>query len=265
MCWRRVTASMWLSYPLAGGVRDPPAVPNYWTARPPGLPSSRGADGGWGEMSEALVIVLIAAVVAVLVTVLVLARRRPPQGLALDEEALRRLIEQAVIRPAESTTGESAPAAEPDLGRFASLSHEAAAAADAADAVRRTASEAADELRERSRQNADQVRADARAEAERTVALARAQAAELREGLESERNRVTLEATAALSEDRKELQEAEQRLRAATQALSDEQQALVADRRRVGTEEGELIATKRALQAKAEALAVQTGELATRA
>ena len=64
------------------------------------------------------------------------------------------------------------------------------------------------------------------------------QAAELRAGLESERNRITSKPTAALAEDRKELQEAEQRIRAATQALAEEQQALVgrpaADRFRAG-------------------------------
>ena len=183
-------------------------------------------------MSEALVIVLIAALLVALVAVLMLARRRAPAAPGLDEEALKRLVEQAVNRPSSAADSEHAPA-EPDLGRFALLSHEAAAAADAADAVRRTASEAADELQTRSRRDAEQIRADARAEAERTVAAARAQAAELHQGLESERNRITIEATAALAEDRKELQEAEQKLRAAAQALADEQQALMADRRRL--------------------------------
>ena len=103
------------------------------------------------------------------------------------------------------------------------------------------------------------------AEAERTVAAARAQAAELRSGLESERNRITVEATAALAEDRRELQDAEQRLRAATQALADEQQALVADRRRIGSEQGELTAIKRSVQARTEALEKEAAELASRA
>ena len=94
----------------------------------------------------------------------------------------------------------------------------------------------------------------------------RAQAAELRAGLESERNRITLEATAALAEDRKELQEAEQRLRAATQALADEQQALVADRRRIGSEQGELTDTKRSRCRPApRQLAATTAELTGRA
>jgi len=164
-------------------------------------------------MSETVVVVVLtAALLVAVVAMLVLVRRRPPTGPVLDEDALRRLVEQAVNRPAaESTASESTAQAEPDLGRFALLSHEAAAAAEAADAVRRTASEAADELQSRSRKDADRVRADAMAEAERTVAAARAQAAELRSGLESERNRITVEATAALAEDRRELQEAEQR------------------------------------------------------
>ena len=218
-------------------------------------------------MSETVVVVVLtAALLVAVVAMLVLVRRRPPAGAVLDEEALRRLVEQAVNRPAaESADSESTAKAEPDLGRFALLSHEAAAAAEAADAVRRTASEAADELQSRSRRDADRVRADALAEAERTVASARAQAAELRSGLESERNRITIEATAALAEDRKELQEAEQRLRAATQALADEQQALVADRRRIGSEQGELAATKRSLQTRTDALEKEAAELAARA
>ena len=214
-------------------------------------------------MSEALVITIVLAVVivAAAAAVIVVLRRRPPAGPGLDEDALRRLVVEAVGRPAApATTEESAPA-EPDLGRFALLSHEAAAAAEAADTVRRTASEAADELRVRSRRDADQVRADARAEAERTIAAARAQATELRSGLESERNRITVEATAALAEDRKELQEAEQRLRAATQALADEQHALVSDRRRIGAEQGELTATKRSLQERTDALEAKAAEL----
>jgi len=215
-------------------------------------------------MSEALVIVLIVALLVALVAVLVLARRRAPVAPGLDEEALKRLVEQAVNRPVPAADAERAPA-EPDLGRFALLSHEAAAAADAADAVRRTASEAADELQTRSRRDAEQIRADARAEAERTVAAARAQAAELHQGLESERNRITTEATAALAEDRKDLQEAEQKLRAAAQALADEQQALMADRRRIGSEQGELTATKKSLQARAEAIATESAVLASRA
>jgi len=215
-------------------------------------------------MSEALVVVLIVALLAAVAALVVLARRRPPAGPVLDEDALRRLVEQAVGRPVTGQAPAEVGPAESDLGRFALLSHEAAAAAEAADAVRRTASEAADELQARSRRDADQVRADARAEAERTLAAARAQAAELRSGLESERNRVTLEATAALSEDRQELQEAEQRLRAAAQALADEQQALVADRRRIGAEQGELTSTKKTLESRSEELAAEAATLASR-
>jgi ribonuclease Y len=217
-------------------------------------------------MSEALVImiVLTAALLIAVIAVLVLARRRPPAAPGLDEETLRRLVEQAVSHSAVGTSPATEAAAEPDLGRFALLSHEATAAAEAADAVRRTATEAADELQNRSRRDADQVRADAMAEAERTVAAARAQAAELRAGLESERNRITIEATAALSEDRKELQEAEQKLRAAADALADEQHALVADRRRIGAEQGELNDTKKALLARSEALATESAALLAR-
>jgi ribonuclease Y len=218
-------------------------------------------------MSEALVImiVLTAALLIAVIAVLVLARRRPPAAPGLDEETLRRLVEQAVSHSSVGTSPATEPAAEPDLGRFALLSHEATAAAEAADAVRRTATEAADELQNRSRRDAEQVRADALAEAERTVAAARAQAAELRAGLESERNRITIEATAALSEDRKELQEAEQKLRAAADTLADEQHALVADRRRIGTEQTELNDTKKSLLARSEALAKESATLLARA
>ena len=99
-------------------------------------------------MSDVLVIVVIAALVVALVAVLILARRRPAPGPVLDEDALRRLVERrSVARSRRHRQREPAP--EPDLGRFALLSHEAAAAAEAADAVRRTAAEAADELRTR--------------------------------------------------------------------------------------------------------------------
>ncbi len=210
-------------------------------------------------MSDALVIVLIGALLVALAAVVILARRHPAPQPVMDEEAIRRLLQDAVKpEPAEAKP-------EPDLGRFALLSHEAAAAAEAADTVRRTAAEAADELRTRSRSEAEQIRQDARAEAERVIASARAQASDVLSGLDAERNRITVEATAALAEDHKELQAAEQRLREATQALADEQQALVADRRRIGADQGELVQTKQTLQAKEEALAVRAAELAGRA
>ena len=171
---------------------------------------------GRGSMSDALVIVLIGALLVALAAVVVLARRRPAPGRAMDEEAIRRLLQDAVGRPRREPSRRSR---EPDLGRFALLSHEAAAAAEAADAVRRTAAEAADELRTAVpvRGRADPSRRARRGRA--VIASARAQAADALSGLDAERNRITVEATAALAEDRKELQAAEQKLRAATQAL----------------------------------------------
>ena len=78
-------------------------------------------------MSEALVImiVLTAALLIAVIAVLVLARRRPPAAPGLDEETLRRLVEQAVSHSSVGTSPATEPAAEPDLGRFALLSHEA--------------------------------------------------------------------------------------------------------------------------------------------
>jgi ribonuclease Y len=216
-------------------------------------------------MSDVLLIVMIAALVAALVAVVVLSRRRPPAAPVLDEQALRRLVEEAVGKPAPQVERADTPRdGDPDLGRFALLSHEAAAAADAAEAVRRTAAEAADELRARSREDAEQLRADARAEAERTLEAARAQAIEMRNALEAERHRITLEATAAVTDDRRELQEAEQRLRAAVDALAEEQHALIADRRRIGSEQGELLATKKSLQARSDALEAEGARLRAR-
>ena len=224
-----------------------------------------GTDEG-GSMSDAPVIVLVGALLVALVALLMVVRRRPsPPPAPFDEEALRRLVEGAVSSTARTSQQGDRAEHEPDLSHFALLSHEATAAAEAADAVRRTASEAADELTARSRREAEQLRSDALAEAERTVAAARAQAADLRAGLDTERNRVTVEATAALSEDRRELQEAEQKLRAATQALADEQQALVADRRRIGADQGELSATKKALHSRADELEATAAELARQA
>jgi len=211
-------------------------------------------------MSDALVVALILALLVAVGAVVALARRKQAAVPPMDEEALRRLLDEAVSRSAAETK----PAAEPDLGRFALLSHEAQAAAEAADAVRRTAAEAAEELSNRTRRDAEQLRGDAQAEAERMIAAARAQATEMRAGLESERSRIAGEATAALAQDRKELQEAEQRLRAATQALADEQQALAADRHRIGAEQGDLDTAKRALQSKADALVARETELAER-
>ena len=217
-------------------------------------------------MSDALVVVLIGVLLVALATLVIVVRRRPPAPAPFDEEALRRLVQLAMSAPGpDGHIAESRPEPEADLSHFALLSHEATAAAEAADVVRRTASEAADELRDRSRREAEQLRADALAEAERTVGAARAQAAELRAGLDSERSRIIVEATAVLAEDRRELQEAEQRLRAATDVLADEQQALVADRRRIGADQGELNAVKSGLQTRAEALEVQAAELTARA
>src|ERR1700712_2872315 len=116
-------------------------------------------------MSEALVIVLIVALLVALVAVVILGRRKPSAP-PFDEEALGRLVERAVNHRVPEGLDPD-PTAKPGLAHFALLSHEATAAAEAADAVRRTASEAADELQNRSRRDADQVRADARAEAER--------------------------------------------------------------------------------------------------
>lgn len=211
-------------------------------------------------MSDVLVIVVIAALATALVAVVL--RRRPPAAPAFDQDALRRLVEQAVTRSGrEPDISESTQEAAPDLGRFALLSHEATAAADAAEAVRRTAAEAADDLRSRSREDAEQLRADARAEAERTLGAARAQALELRQSLVSERNRITVEATAALADDRRELQQAELRLREASDALEQEQRELTADRRRIGSEQGELVATKKSLEARTVALEAENAEL----
>ena len=93
-------------------------------------------------MSDALVIALILALLVAVGAVVALARRKPmAPPPAVDEDSLRRLLDEAVSRSAS----EVKPAAEPDLGRFALLSHEAQAAAEAADAVRRTAAEAAEE------------------------------------------------------------------------------------------------------------------------
>ena len=216
-------------------------------------------------MSDALVIVLVGALLLAVVALLIVVRRRPSSPAPFDEEALRRLVENAVSSSVPTSSTVDRADHEPDLSHFALLSHEATAAAEAADAVRRTASEAADELTNRSRREAEQLRADALAEAERTVAAARGQAAELRAGLDSERNRITVEATAALSEDRRELQEAEQKLRAAAETLADERQALGADRRRIGEDQGELTATRMALQSRADQLEVTATELAQRA
>ena len=242
-------------------VRDASCLP--WIA-PLRLLSPRGTDEG-GSMSDALVIVLVGALLLAVVALLIVVRRRPSSPAPFDEEALRRLVENAVSSSVPTSSTVDRADHEPDLSHFALLSHEATAAAEAADAVRRTASEAADELTNRSRREAEQLRADALAEAERTVAAARGQAAELRAGLDSERNRITVEATAALSEDRRELQEAEQKLRAAAETLADERQALGADRRRIGEDQGELTATRMALQSRADQLEVTATELAQRA
>ena len=94
------------------------------------------------------------------------------------------------------------------------------------------------------------------------IASARGQASDVLSGLEAERNRITVEATAALADDRKELQAAEQKLRAATQAFADEQQALVADRRRIGADQTDLVQAKRSLQTQEDSLAERSAELA---
>src|SRR5664279_377195 len=199
-----------------------PSVDGAFRQPPRAAPTTEG-----GSMSDALVVVLIGVLLVALATLVIVVRRRPPAPAPFDEEALRRLVQLAVAAPGpDGHIAESRPEPETDLSHFALLSHEATAAAEAADVVRRTASEAADELRDRSRREAEQLRADALAEAERTVGAARAQAAELRAGLDSERSRIIVEATAVLAEDRRELQEAEQRVRAATDVLADEQQAL---------------------------------------
>ena len=259
---RRSTVAVMARWALRWSVRDLSCRTLDSALR---LLSPRGTDEG-GSMSDALVIVLVGALLVAVVALLIVVRRRPsPPPAPFDEEALRRLVENAVSSTARSSSPDDRVDHEPDLSHFALLSHEATAAAEAADAVRRTASEAADELTTRSRREAEQLRSDALAEAERTVAAARVQAAELRSGLDAERNRITVEATAALAEDRRELQEAEQKLRAATQALADEQQALVADRRRIGADQGELSSTKKALQSRADQLEATAAELARRA
>ena len=124
-------------------------------------------------MSDALVIALILALLVAVGAVVALARRKPvAPPPAVDEDSLRRLLDEAVSRSAS----EVKPAAGPDLGRFALLSHEAQAAAEAADAVRRTAAEAAEELSVRTRRDAEQLRQDAQAEAQPAASAAKDEA-----------------------------------------------------------------------------------------
>lgn len=226
-------------------------------------------------MSEVLLVVLIVLVLAALGVALTVLRRRPTGG-ALDEATLRRLLQESAgdgsptARPTEATV-EPADAVESGAaGRaFGLLSTEAAAAAEAADAVRRAAAEAADELRRQTRQDAEQIRADARADAERTLQTARQRAQELAAQAEAQadmhRVRAAQEATAAVAADRRELQELERQLRAASDALAQEQQALAGDRRRVGHEQHELESARAAVQRRAEELEQQKSDLAARA
>src|SRR5664279_2007087 len=97
------------------------------------LLSPRGTDEG-GSMSDALVIVLVGALLVAVVALLIVVRRRPsPPPAPFDEEALRRLVENAVSSTARSSPPDDRVDHEPDLSHFALLSHEATAAAEAAD------------------------------------------------------------------------------------------------------------------------------------
>jgi len=110
-------------------------LPSFATGIRSRVPSATVPTRGGRDVSDALVVVLVIAVLVAVGGLIVVVRRKPPAAAGpVDEQVLRRLLDEAVSRGVAD-----AKPAEPDLGRFALLSHEAQAAAEAADAVRRTA------------------------------------------------------------------------------------------------------------------------------
>src|SRR5664279_839884 len=79
------------------------------------LLSPRGTDEG-GSMSDALVIVLVGALLVAVVALVIVVRRRPsPPPAPFDEEALRRLVENAVTSSARTSHRDDRADQEPDL------------------------------------------------------------------------------------------------------------------------------------------------------
>lgn len=237
-------------------------------------------------MSDVLLVVLVVLVALALAALVVMLRRRPTTT-SVDEATLRRLLREttgerpigggshrssgAPVRAdpstAPSTDGDEATAV---AGRaFGLLGTEAAAAAEAADAVRRAAAEAAEELRKQTRADAEQMRADARADAERTLKAARERAEELaaqaQAQAEMQRARAAQEAAESVAADRRELQELQRRLQADADALDRQQKAIAEDRRRLGGEHSELESARTTLRNHGDDIDRQRADLAARA
>ncbi len=229
-------------------------------------------------MSNALIVVLALVLVAALAALIVILRRQTTAP-ALDENAIRRLLtesidassqreasgQQAVAneRPGEpGTTGaEAGPSREDRLALELIRQETAAAAAE----IRKAAADAADAVRERSLSDAARMRAEAKLEADQTLATAKAEAAALHAGIKSERQRLAQEALDALAGERADLEQAQQRLRAAAGTLADDQKALAAEQDRIRVERQELGTSRSAVDSRESDLRRQAAELATNA
>jgi len=195
-----------------------------------------------------LAVALLAAVAAIAAVVL---RARGKTAPAVDEDALRRMLGEAL-----AGHGTSGAASRPVDG---SARH----AADDAENLTAVAQQAAAE-RERARADAERLHTEALADADRILRAARSEAAALRGNLDDERARVAAEGARAIAAERTGLQEERDRLKAAAHSLADDQKSLVADRERLRADKADVAQARADLTGREQALREATAGLASR-
>ena len=227
-------------------------------------------------MPAAVVVALVVALLAAVGALVFVVRRRPANP-GLDEATLRRLLSDVAAQgasgrvPADDVQGVTGRSAGPDrsAGVVASTAEQQRTlaelrqeATEVASEIRSAAAEAAETLTERSRVEADRLRAEARTEADQIVANAKVQAAEAQAGLTEERARLAREAREALAGERADLEQAQQRLRAAAAVLVDDQQVVGADREEVRRARHELDRVRAGLDERDGLIKMRADELA---
>jgi len=225
-------------------------------------------------MPDALIVVLALALVAALAVLIVLLRRQSAAP-ALDENAIRRLLNETMDASAqrEAITHHDGPsdrssgsvpqvagaATAPDERLALDLIRQETTAAAAE--IRKAATDAAESVRERSLADAARMRAEAKAEADSTLQRARAEAAELQAGINAERQRLAQEAVDALSAERAELEQTELRLRTTAATLADQAKALSDEQERVRIERQEVAKSRASVDTRETELRQQSAEL----
>lgn len=210
-------------------------------------------------------IVLAAVLGAILAMLVKVARQRGQREPTLDAAALREMLAETVRSSGQRQTPADTAEGEQDQELSSKTLAELRQEANEVSAqIRQAAAEAAETIRTRSIADADRLREQARADADATVAAARAEAAELRSGLQAERDRLARQAAESLAAERAELVQSQQRLRRSESELAAAERSLAADQDRIRAERDRLDRSATAFQDEVEQLRRREIELAER-